>query len=156
MMIVVREATSQDKECVDEVLALANRTLRAIYRPTKAALANKVRLDRKLNRLVALVEDRVVGTVQYDVIENRLHLIGLAVHPTYQRRGIARRLVRFLYERARRSAVQKLSLYTIKETGNVPIFERLGFHVVSEKPDNLFESDSCDQLTEVYMEKVVA
>jgi GNAT superfamily N-acetyltransferase len=141
---------------VSEATELANQSLRHIYRPTKAARAGKSLLDRELKRIVALVDDQVVGTVQYRIVGNCLHLVGLAVHPEYQRRGIARRLVESLDALARQFCLHKLSLYTIRETGNVPIFERLGFRAVAEKPDELAESDTHDQLIEVYMERTVA
>lgn len=154
-MIVVREVTSNDADRVSEICSLANRALRRIYRPKRSALAGKARRDPELRRLVALMDDEVVGTVQYLVAEGRLHLIGLAVHPDYQQRGIARQLVESLSNRVRQLKLRRLSLYTIRETGNVLIFERLCFRVVVEKPDELSESDGYGQLTEVYMERVI-
>jgi hypothetical protein len=44
-----------------------------------------------------------------------------------------------------------LLLHTIKETGNVEIFARMGFVVVSEQEDALMESDVFEKLTEVEM-----
>jgi ribosomal protein S18 acetylase RimI-like enzyme len=153
--IIVREATSQDAEEMRVVKELADAALRKVYRPTKAAIAHKARLDATLNRIVAITEGKVIGAVQYYIVENRLHLIGLAVHPAYQRRGVAGRLMAYLCERARTAAVEKLSLYTVKEMGNVPIFEKLGFQVISEKRDEWSESDIYSELTEVYMERQV-
>jgi hypothetical protein len=47
----------------------------------------------------------------------------------------------------------RLRLITVKETGNMEIFSRLGFHVVVECEDQLFESDKHSTLTEVEMER---
>lgn len=43
----------------------------------------------------------------------------------------------------------------VKETGNVSIFERLGFRTVRETEEDFFVSDVCDGLTNVYMERPV-
>jgi hypothetical protein len=42
---------------------------------------------------------------------------------------------------------------TIKETGNVAVFQRLGFVVTDEHPDTLFVSDLFSCLTEVDLER---
>jgi ribosomal protein S18 acetylase RimI-like enzyme len=54
---------------------------------------------------------------------------------------------------ARAAGARCLSLYTVRETGNVGIFERLGFKVIKEEEDLYDESDRYSALTEVYMEK---
>ena len=46
-----------------------------------------------------------------------------------------------------------MALHTVRETGNVAIFERLGFVVESEEPAALFESDKFPELSEVVMVK---
>jgi len=58
------------------------------------------------------------------------HLDSVAVEPGWQGRGIGSALVEFALERARESKTA-----VILETGttrNVPLYERLGFHVVEE------------------------
>ncbi|HUS33153.1 MAG TPA: GNAT family N-acetyltransferase [Kofleriaceae bacterium] len=128
MTIEVRPAQRADDHAVAAVSESALRTLRRVYRPTPAALARKRDLAI-LPRLVAVVEDAVVGTVEYVAGEDRLHLMGLFVAETYRRQGVARALVDELAILARG---RPLSLNTIRETGNVPIFERLGFVVAAE------------------------
>ena len=44
----------------------------------------------------------------------------------------------------------------IRETGNVPIFERMGFQTVQENDENCFESDVHDVLADVYMERLLS
>jgi hypothetical protein len=46
-----------------------------------------------------------------------------------------------------------LSLETVKETGNVAIFSRLGFTVVGEEPDQWGESVTGASLVNVRMER---
>ena len=45
--------------------------------------------------------------------------------------------------------------HTVRETENVPIFQRLGFAVASEEPTDLFVSERFSELIEVVMLKRV-
>lgn len=150
-MPTVRTATPTDQEGVLQVEASATATLRKTYRPTKRAMANKKNIEKQLIRLVAEEDGRIVGTVQYEITENTLHMIGLGVHEAYRRKGIARKIIGCLSDIGRARSLRSISLFTIKETGNVPIFEKLRFEVVSETLDEFFESDRFGSLTEVKM-----
>lgn len=145
-------ATPEDAEAVTEVSDLAIAFLRKTYRPKKVTLINKPWESSLRIRWVALMHDRVVGTVQYAVEEDCIHLIGFLDHRHFQRQGVARKLVQFLKDIGRREGVRWLCLNTVKETGNVVIFERLGFEVISEGEDHKSESDRYERLTDVYME----
>lgn len=154
-MIAVREATSMDRDAVAELCDLAFKPLRQIYRPKRLPASAKPDTTIKPIRLVAEIGGSVAGTVQYRDHLDRFHLLGLAVHPSYQRKGVARSLVASLETLARGRGVRSLSLCTVKETGSIEVFERLGFRTVREQPDDLSESDLYEQLTDVYMEKVI-
>ena len=152
--IRVRAATPTDDAVVDEVSRLATEDLRQVYRrdgsvPKEASLGPTV-------RLVAEVEGEVVGTVRYRRQGNRLHVIGLFVHPEHRRMGVARQMLRSLAGIACEAGAHCLSLFTVKETGNVRIFERLGFRAVDEGPARGLVSVRGDGLTDVYMEKPVS
>ena len=45
-----------------------------------------------------------------------------------------------------------MSVHTVKETGNVPVFKRLGFEVIFESADQMSESAIYEQFPDVYME----
>ena len=49
-----------------------------------------------------------------------------------------------------------MALHTVRETENVPIFERLGFAVESEEATDLFVSERFSELIEVVMLKRIA
>jgi ribosomal protein S18 acetylase RimI-like enzyme len=153
MKIEVRQAVPEDEAAVKTVDALATATLRETYRPNQAALDNKARLAARLNRLVATSEGRIVGTVRWYRQDECIRILGLGVHPDFRRRGVARELLASLAAMGRREGATHLRLYTVKETGNVDIFTRLGFHVVAEQEDRFSESDKHAKLTEVEMEK---
>lgn len=151
---MIRDASSADQPPLDELTRLAFEELRRIYRPSQGAVSAKAALDASLARIVAVDErDDIVGTVQYRIEVSRLHLLGLAVDPTHRRLGVARRLVDHLVETACRRSLEVVSLYTVKETGNPAVFERLGFRTIREQPDAWCIGVDGQPVTEVYMER---
>lgn len=91
----------------------------------------------------------MVGAVSYEREGAWLHLRNLAVDPACQRRGVARRLIEAACDLALERKLSGLSLETIRETGNVPIFERLGFTAISESPSRLMEGARGEAVTDV-------
>ena len=150
-MIVVRPLSPEDVDAVTEVTASAIATLRKTYRPNRLARANKGKIAGKLNRIVAEIDGRVVGTVQYYTHGSELRLIGLFVHADARRQGVARALVDKLADTARQLGLSRLTCHTVEETGNVPIFERFGFTVTRRESDDYSESDTHAELTDVEM-----
>jgi len=150
-MIIVRPEEVNDYVEIEKVRAAAITTLRETYRPGKHALENKIQLRAHLQGLVAVSDDCVVGTVQYYFQDQSLKIIGLGVHPDFRRRGVARNLVSYLAEIGKTKNVNDLKLHTIKETGNVEVFKRLGFIVAVERKDVLMESSKFEELTDVEM-----
>ena len=147
---VVREATEADNTAIAEVCRLATEDLRTVYRPGPSL--SEQAIGKPMSRLVADIGGTIVGTVRYCLDSDRLHIIGLMVHPCHQRKGVARRLVESLAEIGRASGAGRLSLFTVKETGNIPVFENLGFRVVRETAAADLVSVSGEPLTEAYME----
>lgn len=152
-MIVVRKATPSDSEGIADVDRSSTATLRETYRPNQAALANRPRASTKRIRLVARLDNRVVGIAQYYWKEDLLHVMDLGVHIDFRRQGVAKALFAYLEDIGRAHGARCLSLHTVKETGNVEIFRKLGFKPISEQRSELFESDQYASLTDVYMEK---
>jgi len=156
MSVCVRLATPQDAPAAQRVSEEAFASLRTIYRPSAVAQANRAAISKDLRQLVAEKQGRIVGTVRFGIFDNCLRVIGLAVAPQNRRRGVARALIEELARIASQRGCQSLSLYTVTQTGNVPIFQRLGFKVVSEQPDRYSESVTGESLTESYMVRDVA
>jgi ribosomal protein S18 acetylase RimI-like enzyme len=155
MATSVRMATPTDAAATLHVEEEAFATVRSLYRPNDAARANLSAIAPALERLVAEVDGRVVGTVRFGVFGDRLRVIGLAVVPTFRRCGVARALVEELTRVGKLKGCRALALYTVTKTGNVSVFERLGFRVVSEQPDAYSVSTDGGPLTEAYMEREV-
>jgi ribosomal protein S18 acetylase RimI-like enzyme len=155
MATSIRMATPADADAARRVEEEAFATLRSVYRPNAAARANLFAIAPALERLVAEVDGRIVGTVRFGIFGDRLRVIGLAVLPTFRPRGVARALVEELARVAKLRVCRALALYTVTKTGNVSVFERLGFRVVSEQPDSYSVSPDGGALTEAYMEREV-
>ncbi|MCA9097791.1 MAG: GNAT family N-acetyltransferase [Planctomycetaceae bacterium] len=159
--ILIRECCDSDRAEADAVTAKAFESLRRIYRPTREAIEMKRRRP-PAPRLIAIHTNQldenlqnvgtIIGSVEYEVLEDQLSMMALAVHPEWRRRGIARLLIAKLREIGRDRGVSRLTLWTILETGNVPIFEQLGFRVVQVENADLFESDQFEELEEAFME----
>jgi GNAT superfamily N-acetyltransferase len=149
--MTVRESQPGDEAAIERVVGSGVATLRRTYRPVPAAIERKA--ARSLARLVAIDEDSVVGTVEYAIDGERLHAIGLHVLESHRRRGVARRLVDALADIATGAGATRLSLYTIRETGNVEVFERLGFAVIAESAADDVIGEAHTRLTDVYMER---
>jgi ribosomal protein S18 acetylase RimI-like enzyme len=153
--IEVREETPADADEVAAVAASAIATLRETYRPTQKAISHKQAIASSLTRLVAVHNGRVIGAVQYSLIDDRLHFLSLGVLSNFRRRGVTRQLIDALNTIAQRAGAARLSAYTVAQTGNCEIFERLGFRVISEEPTDYYESDRFDTLTEAYLERLI-
>jgi GNAT superfamily N-acetyltransferase len=153
----IRPSRASDEAGVRLVERLAEADLRRIYRPTAAARRQRAGLDQRLRRLVATLDGRLVGTVQYYLRDESLAFLGFAVHPECRRRGVARALLAELETVARSHDLLKITLYTIRETGNVSIFRALGYTIEGEEVASLFERvDSQQAITEVSMSKLLS
>jgi ribosomal protein S18 acetylase RimI-like enzyme len=80
-------------------------------------------------------------------------VVVLGVHPDFRRQGVARALLQALDRIGRQQGAKRLHLFTVKETGNVEVFRRLGFAVVAGRADEFSESDRFETLTDVEMAK---
>lgn len=153
--MIIREPTELDAEAIREVKSLAVVPLREIYRPTKVGLARKAQRASIRREVVCEKNGRVVGTVAFEDRQDCFHILGPMVHPSFQRQGIARALLEHVAGLARQAGKRALSLNAVRQTGNVPIFSRLGFRVIREQVDEdpLVENLTDEDLIDVYMER---
>lgn len=152
MPVVVRIAGVNDVETTRRVTDEAFASVRSIYLPNALARAHLTTLAPTLERLVAESDGQIVGTVRFGIDEGCLRIVALAVLPAYRRQGVARALLVALLSFAQDQGCRALSLHTVVQTGNVPMFQRLGFRLLSERPDDYSVSPSGDPVTEAYME----
>lgn len=154
MNLLVRPADPADLGASAEISQRAFARLREVYRPTAEHAARERESPADLDHVVAECDGRVVGTVRIRHDTDYWFVIGLAVDPAFQRQGIARAMLDWLYASACQSG-HGLALATIRETGNVAVFERLGFEVVKEEPATWCESDRFETLHDVYLVREV-
>jgi len=110
--------------------------LRKVYRKN----ARHTSSDRPYTRLVASIDDVVVGMATCETNGDVLFFGSLGVLRNYRGRGVARALLGHLEEMAARCGARILECRTVEETGNAGFFQRLGFVVASRFISNDFES----------------
>lgn len=156
-MIEVRATRSSDNSAVDNLIGRAFAEDRRAYVPTPEARARAFADAATFSRIVAVdLGEVLVGTLLYRVEDDRMHVRGLAVDPNRCRQGIARALLESVHEKARGASLRALSLFTVLESGNVPIFERLGFQTINHSVDKLTTLvQGGGHATAVYMERTV-
>jgi N-acetylglutamate synthase-like GNAT family acetyltransferase len=89
---------------------------------------------------------------QYYFDKKFLRILGLGVHEDFRLKGIARSFINHIIDLANTKECFALRLFTIKGTGNVPIFERIGFEIVGEHHDGLLEGLNGEHVTDTEME----
>jgi ribosomal protein S18 acetylase RimI-like enzyme len=156
MTLTIRDAEAKDHEQIGQIASAATQLLRRIYRPNPRKVEERRASRPALTQRVALSAGCPVGVVSYYFEDSKLHVLRLFVDPTCHRQGIGRALIGDLCEIGRKLGAARLCLHTVRETGNVLIFERLGFIVVSEQLDDSCESVAGKTVTDVYMERPIA
>ena len=152
MEITVAPALPEDIAPAKAIAKAAFSELRSVYSPTQAAIANQ---PKSTAYVVAKIGQTVVGTLQYFDEGDRIYVFDVAVDMQYRRQGIARNLIDFVSDIACTLAHGIVATRTIKETGNLEVFEKLGFSVVKEETAKWCVSDRYPTLHDVYLERQV-
>ena len=149
----IREYQLSDKQSAEALVSLVTKELRKIYRQ-KVVSKNESAVAMELfDKLVASVENEIVGIVEYRVINDYCYIQGLAVSSEHRKQSIARKLINKVALIASNAGANKLTLVTIEETRNVGIFEKMGFEITERMLSECFESDSHANLYESHMER---
>ncbi len=127
--IEIREFVENDHEGVRRVANEAHAFLRKFYiwKPGR----NRAETDRPYVRLVATIGSIVVGTLTYETHKDHIYFGSLGVLSDYRHHGVARSFVTYLESVAFSIGIFLIQCDTIEETGNVAIFEKLGFQEFS-------------------------
>ena len=155
-MVDIRKSLPVDSEEIARIVSLATEVLRKTYHPNSSSGTGAEKSIEKLESLVAIENTRVIGVVEYKMEDNFIYFQGLAVDPIFHKQGIARNIIQTLEGAARESDKRILKMATIEETGNVRIFEKIGFNVTSRKVSKCFQTNNCKEVHVVTMEKYVA
>ncbi|WP_028023324.1 GNAT family N-acetyltransferase [Enterovibrio calviensis] len=127
--------------------------LRKIYRPTSEAQRNQASSTDDWTCLGYYLDHQLVGLIKAKLSGNTLDLRALAVISEYRKRGVARNLI--LEAGLMFSNADLLSVWCVEQTGNVKIFEALGFEVAERVESEIFElvDSSNVNATEVRLER---
>jgi len=156
-MLVVRAFRPADAESVEFIMASSTRELRAVYSPKPRAEMASVDHSSSSTRVVALDRtDTVVGVAECIARPLALYVQGVAVASTHRRRGVAGALLGHLATLAVDMGLPVVQVATIKETGNVEVFKRLGFEVIEERISERFLGLHGQHVTEVTLKRHVA
>ncbi len=92
--------------------------------------AFRVRSQTNHFSLIALAQDKVVGVIE---MRDHNHVSLLFVAPEFQRRGIAKELLRQVLQICRSNEPMLLEISVNSSSYAVPIYEKLGFRRAGEK-----------------------
>jgi ribosomal-protein-alanine N-acetyltransferase len=123
-------------EDLEAVLAIEQESFTTPW--SRAMFLSELANARVAHLLVARVgegQGDVVGYLGYHVVVDEMHIVIVAVHPAWRRRGIARVLMCEAMERARQAACSKATLEVrVSNTGAQQLYYRLGFAPVGSRP----------------------
>ncbi|MBW7900757.1 MAG: GNAT family N-acetyltransferase [Rhodocyclaceae bacterium] len=155
-MTLVRAFAASDTEAVDLITAACTRELRRVYSPKPSA--EPILRNRSDSSRIVAVDDAeaIVGVAECIRHASAVYVQGIAVAPTHRRCGVAADLLAYGASLAAGAGCPALELATIKETGNVEIFCRLGFRVIEERVSDRFWSHDERPVTEVTLRRRLA
>ena len=123
-------------EDLEAVLAIEQQAFTTPW--SRAMFLSELTSTRNAHLLVARVgegQDDVVGYIGYRVVIDEMHIVIVAVHPAWRRRGIARTLMCEAMERARQASCSKATLEVrVSNTGAQQLYYHLGFAPVGSRP----------------------
>jgi ribosomal protein S18 acetylase RimI-like enzyme len=77
---------------------------------------------------IVLVDNAPVGVITIADWGDQLHLVWMAIHPDFQRRGLGRKLIEHAQDQARQAS-KPLSLQALRENPAVKLYMKCGFNV---------------------------
>jgi N-acetylglutamate synthase-like GNAT family acetyltransferase len=151
MQIAIRPLENSDN--LEPIRQSTSSFLRKYYNTTnKQTFKNQLK-EKDVHSLVAVYNQDIVATVSYYVQNEVTNIYSLGVLDEYRKNGITRKLFEHIEDLTKKVGAKKLSLNTIKETGNIMIFEKLGYKVIEEKVAVNAVSPDNQQVHEFRMEK---
>lgn len=123
-------------EDLDAVVDIEQQSFTAPW--SRSAFLSELENTREARLLVARVgagHGTVVGYIAYRRALDEMHVVLIAVHPAWRRRGIARALLCEAMEQARQIACSKATLEVrVSNTAAQQLYYRLGFAPVGVRP----------------------
>jgi ribosomal-protein-alanine N-acetyltransferase len=121
---------------LDAVLAIEQQAFTMPW--SRAMFVSELTTTRQAHLLLARVgagAGEAVGYIGYRVVLDEMHIVLVAVHPDWRRRGIARTMLLEAMEQARRASCTKATLEVrVSNTAAQQLYYRLGFAPVGTRP----------------------
>lgn len=84
--------------------------------------------------LVCTIEEKVVGYIDYWIIYEQMQIANIAVHPAFQRQGLAQEMMNFAINEAIHKGCETLSLEVrVSNIKAINLYEKNGFITVSTR-----------------------
>lgn len=89
---------------------------------------------------VSEIDGQLGGFVVFYARSDHLHLENVAVSPAFQQRGIGRKLIEFVEQKALADGYRRVELYTnAKMTENLGLYPRLGYQQFDRRLEDGFD-----------------
>ena len=143
ILFELRKAAIEDVEAIVDCLCRAFKEYENVYTPDAFAdtVPDANRMRRRLKEMcliVAVAENKIVGTIGYSVNGTEGHLRGMAVFPEWRGSGVASALLRNVENELRAGGCTVVTLDTTEPLERaIRFYEKNGF-VASGKVSNFF------------------
>ena len=127
--VSIREATERDANEIARIELLSFRT------PWSEEMILSEMREPLSTFFVAVFQDNVIGYYGFLHILDELHILNVAVDPTFRQKGIGNKLIAHLVEKARALSARAVTL-EVRES-NLPairLYERFGFVSAGVRP----------------------
>ncbi|HAS6281742.1 GNAT family N-acetyltransferase [Vibrio vulnificus] len=150
--LMIRQLDANEKSVV-ELSERCFDELRQVYRPTEVAVSNKNSAKSEWSCFGFHVDEVLVGVVEAKQVGSELQLSSLAVAPSFRQKGVARKLIDFVVTQFK--SINSVSVWCVEQTGNVAVFEALGFNVVQRFDSDFFILSDGSKAVEVQLKQKV-
>ncbi|MBI3989802.1 MAG: ribosomal protein S18-alanine N-acetyltransferase [candidate division NC10 bacterium] len=125
-------------EDLDDVMAIEARSFSTPWTEEmfKSELWGKTLSENLVARAVSVpgARTQVVGYTCLWIVGEELHINNIAIHPRYRRQGVAKSLLSFAFDLAKRRGARKALLEVrVSNTTAQALYQRLGFRVVGRR-----------------------
>jgi ribosomal-protein-alanine N-acetyltransferase len=132
---IVLSLAPMQYEDLQTVLAIEQQSFTSPW--SRTMFLSELDNTHEARQLVARVEGRedIVGYIGYRLVVDEMHIVIIAVHPAWRRRGIARSLLCAAMAQARQAACTKATLEVrVSNTAAQRLYYQLGFAPVGVRP----------------------
>lgn len=132
--ITLRAATPDDVAILIPLVNDAYRKSEGHVFPESTRIERGDLLARVDSVVVAEIDGRVAGCMQFELHDDYAHFGLLSVHVGLQGTGVGSRLIEHAELVARAAGCSVMRIEVVKEGGRVPYYERRGYRVTAETP----------------------